>query len=388
MYESGTGNKSRVSSVFGLNDPMATVVKELTAVVPQPGRPLYQTVRDAVRDAIDAGRFAPGEQIPSTKDIAQQMAVSLVTAHRALQELVTAGVVRRAQGKGTFVHPRYHDRKSAPVETRVGLVFHRDASIADFYLGEIFEGVRRAAHEHAIDLMLLRYGADGPDRGCGGYLFVNPLPRELEAFLASAGQRQPVVVVGAQSEVKRVASIDVDNIDLARRAVTHLRERNHTRIAYVGGNDTVSNSRDRWLGFSDARRDCGLSVCPAHVIRSPGWRLEDAERAQLVDLLRSPTRPTAVFAAGYYFALDVYAAAALAGLSIPRDLSVVGVDDPPSAMHLSPPLTTLRQPLVELGHAALSALFDRIAGKSCTIEARQLRGELIVRSSSASEPSR
>lgn len=70
---------------------MAAVVKELSAVVAQPGRPLYQTVRNAVRDAIDGGLFAPGEQIPSTKDIADQMTVSLVTAHRALQELVAAG---------------------------------------------------------------------------------------------------------------------------------------------------------------------------------------------------------------------------------------------------------------------------------------------------------
>src|SRR5215217_7334572 len=99
----------RVATSFA-SSPMAAVVKELSAVSPQPGRPLYQTVRDAVRDAIDTGLFAPGEQIPSTKDVSSQMAVSLVTAHRALQELVADGVLERAQGKGTFVHPRYHDR--------------------------------------------------------------------------------------------------------------------------------------------------------------------------------------------------------------------------------------------------------------------------------------
>jgi DNA-binding LacI/PurR family transcriptional regulator len=361
---------------------MAAVVKELTAVTPQAGRPLYQAVRDAIRDAIDAGRFAPGAQIPSTKDLSEQMAVSLVTAHRALQELVAAGVLHRSQGKGTFVNPRYHKRNSTPVQTRVGLVMHRDASVGDFYHGQIFEGVRQAAHEHKIDLMLVRYGEDRCT-SCGGYLFVNPLPVEIETFVASSGQRHPVLVVGARSDVKRVPSVDVDNMDLARHAVKHLRELGHTRIAYVGGNDTVSNSRDRWLGFRDARRDFDLSICAAHVIRSPGWRLEDAERAQLIEALRSPNRPTAVFAAGYYFALDVYAAATEAGLSIPRDLSVVGVDDPPSAAHLSPPLTTLRQPLVELGHAALTALFERVAAtRSGTIASHQLRGELIVRGSS------
>jgi GntR family transcriptional regulator, arabinose operon transcriptional repressor len=361
---------------------MAAVVKSLAPVSAQPGRPLYQTVRDAIRGAIDAGMFAPGEQIPNTKEVSEQLSVSLVTAHRALQELVTAGVLHRAQGRGTFVHPQYHEQKSAPVETRVGLVLHRDASVGDFYHGQIFEGLRRAAEQHAVDLMLLRFGDDGRDRGCSGYLFVNPLPRELETFMASAGGQRPIVVVGAQSEVKRIASIDVDNVDLAHQAVEHLRSLGHMRLGYVGGDDTISNSRDRWLGFRDACRTLGVKVNSAHVVRSSGWQLGEAERAPLVRMLKSRSRPTAIFAGGYYFALDVYAAAASAAMSVPSELSVVGVDDPLSAAHLSPPLTTLRQPLVELGHTALTALFEGIGAAPVGIASRQLHGELVVRSSS------
>ena len=69
------------------------------------------------------------------------------------------------------------------------VVLHRDASVGDFYHGQIFEGVRQAAHAHAVDLMLLRYGEDGQQRGCTGYLFVNPLQTELESFVASSGRR-------------------------------------------------------------------------------------------------------------------------------------------------------------------------------------------------------
>ena len=359
---------------------MAAVVKALTAVSPQPGRPLYQTVRDTIRAAIDSGMFAPGEQIPSTKDLSDQLSVSLVTAHRALQELVTAGVLHRAQGRGTFVHPQYHQQKSAPVETRIGLVLHHDASVGDFYHGQIFEGVRRAAHEHAVDLMLLRFGDDGRHRGCTGYLFVNPLPRELETFLASWGGRQPVLVVGARSEVRRVASIDVDNVDVARHAVDHLRELGHTRIGYVGGDDAVSNSRDRWLGFREACRVNDVAFAANRAVRSPGWHLTDAERAALTATLKAPDGPTAIFAAGYYFALDVYAAAAAAGVSVPNDLSVVGVDDPPSAAHLSPPLTTVRQPLVRLGQTALGALLHQIRTHA-PAESQTLHGELVIRQS-------
>src|SRR4051812_40070821 len=97
---------------------------KLNAVSPQPGRPLYLTARDAVRDAIEAGVFVPGEQMPSTKELSERLRVSLVTAHRALQELVASGILQRSQGRGTFVHERYAERKNAMTDTRIGLVFH------------------------------------------------------------------------------------------------------------------------------------------------------------------------------------------------------------------------------------------------------------------------
>src|SRR5690242_7284638 len=96
--------------------------KILKPVVAQPGRPLYLTVKEHVREAIDAGVFRPGEQMPSTKLLSEKLQVSLVTAHRALQELVGSGVLYRAQGKGTFVHDRYFDRTRALTTWRVGVL--------------------------------------------------------------------------------------------------------------------------------------------------------------------------------------------------------------------------------------------------------------------------
>jgi DNA-binding transcriptional regulator YhcF (GntR family) len=134
--------------------------KSLKPVSAQPGKPLYMVVRDAVREAIDAGVFLPGEQMPSTKELSEQMAVSLVTAHRALQELVTAGVLQRSQGRGTFVHDRYLETRGMMMDVRLGLIFNREASIADFYHGQILEGVRQAAQSLGIDLVMLRFGED------------------------------------------------------------------------------------------------------------------------------------------------------------------------------------------------------------------------------------
>jgi LacI family transcriptional regulator len=364
---------------------MTTPEKSLKAVTAQPGKPLYMVVRDTVREAIDNGVFSPGEQMPSTKELSEQMAVSLVTAHRALQELVTAGVLQRSQGRGTFVHERYMETRGMMMDVRLGLIFNREASIADFYHGQILEGVRQAAQSLGIDLVMLRFGED-VRKECGGYLFVNPLPGELEALADTSKRRPPTVVVGAHSEVADIASIDVDNMDLARQAVHHLTSLGHTRLAYIGTADQLSNSRDRWQGFADACKERGVAMRDANMVKSTSWRLSEPEKMTLIRTLSSPNRPTAVFAAGYYFALDLYTAAATVGLRIPEDLSVVGVDDPPSAPLLMPPMTTLRQPLIQLGHAAVTALAGKIQHPDAGMDARTLRAELVARKSTGPVP--
>ncbi len=319
--------------------------------------------------------------MPSTKELSCQLAVSLVTAHRALQELVSTGVLSRSQGRGTFVHERYLERKKTLADTRVGLIFHAESSLADYFHSQILEGVRQASQHLAVDLIMLRYGED--IRGeCNGYLFVNPLGDEAEHLSGIAKPKQPIMAIGAKVSNKRVSCVDVDNVDLARQAVAHLIRLGHTQIAYVGGADEISNSHDRWSGFLAACTERGIRPKNEHIIKGVSWRLEERERLELIRVLSGPSRPTAVFAAGYYFALDVYGAAGTVGIRIPDDISVVGVDDPPSAAHLSPPMTTLRQPLVQVGHSAVTTLYEQIQGTRVEPAQRTLWAELVVRRSS------
>jgi DNA-binding LacI/PurR family transcriptional regulator len=346
---------------------------------------LYLSVRDAIRSAIDSGVFQPGAQMPSTKILSEKMSVSLVTAHRAMRELVASGVLRRTQGKGTYVHAKYFDKDRDVSTCRIGLAFHREASLADYYHGQVLEGVRQAANQLAVDLMLLRFDEDIRNE-CDGFLYVNPLADDLDA-ICDQGRRQPSFVVGARPRNKKIFSIDVDNADIGRQAVMHLVSLGHRNIAYVGGADEISNSADRWTGFSEAMKEQGLPIHESNVIKGRKWQLDDKERMALIRALSTRNRPTAVFAAGYSFALDVYAAASTVGLRLPEQLSVVGVDDPSSAPHLSPPLTTLRQPLAQLGHAAVSALVSQIQnlpGEAAAI--RTLWAELIIRRSSSIAP--
>lgn len=370
-------------------------IAEFKPVSPEPGRPLYAAVKDAIRSAIDDGRYAPGDQLPSTKALSKQIDVSLVTVHRALQELVSSGVLRRGQGRGTFVHEAYFERVTPSTGVRVGLVFHEEASLSDFYHGHVLEGVRRGAMARGADLVLLQFGEDWR-KECLGFVYVNPMRKQLNSmpwFGAQMGTRlrarstkkPPVVVVGASFDHDHVHSIDTDNVDLAAQAVQHLAALGHRRIAYVGGGAEVSNNVDRWQGFSEAMGRAGLTATE-NVLRVPGWKLSDGDRARLVMMLTSPNRPTAIFAAGYYFALDLYSVARELELDIPGDLSVIGVDDPPSAQFLSPRLTTLRQPLLDMGRLAAESLMDLAVSPTAHEKRRRLRAELVQRGSTAAPP--
>jgi DNA-binding LacI/PurR family transcriptional regulator len=363
------------------------VTKDLKPVQPQPGKPLYLAAKERIREAIDAGAFTPGEQMPSTKDLSDQLEISLVTAHRALQELVNAGVLQRSQGKGTFVHQAYLEGRRTVGESRVGLVIQPQASLVDVYHGQVVEGIRQASHSLNVDLLLLRFDED-LRKECNGFLYVNPLPAELEALTSVSKRRAQIVVVGAQVDSPFVASVDVDNLQLARQAIAHLISQGHTNIGYVGGPDDQSNFRERWKGYLEALAERQLSSRPQWVLKGADWRLDERERTELTRLLSGPNRPTAIFAAGYNYALDVYSAAQTNGLRIGETLSVIGVDDPQSAAHLAPPLTTMRQPLVQLGHSALTTLTERIRQDSGRAERCLLQAELVIRRSTGAPSTR
>jgi len=347
----------------------------LPAIEPRPGTPLYLVAKESLLDAIREGLFKTGDQLPSTKELARQLSVSLVTMHRALQELESAGLLDRKQGRGTFVA----DRSAADARrVRIGLVMQPGASLADFYHSQILEGMNRAAREANAELIIMQFQTRMPE-GCSGHLLLNPLPEQVAQFEKTHAPDQPTLVVGARHE--DLPWIDVDNRDLIQRAVEHVYQLGHRRIGYLGGAAELSNSRDRMLGFKNTCQSLQIPAFHQPIIEARSWRLDEKEKMRLNQTLSGLDHPTAVIAGGYYLALDIYQAAATLGLSIPDDLSVVGVDDPPSAEHLYPPLTTMRQPLAHLGYASVTGLLEMADDLRPSRRNQVLRAELMVRRS-------
>jgi DNA-binding LacI/PurR family transcriptional regulator len=172
--------------------------------------------------------------------------------------------------------------------------------------------------------------------------------------LAAAGV--PVVVVDPGSRPPReIASIGATNWEGGRLAAEHLLAAGHHDVAVIGGSRPHLYSSARIDGFSTAFRDAGHPLRRERIIHC-GWDRGAAREAATAQLESGTARPSAVFACSDLMALGVYDAAARTGVRIPDELSVVGFDDVREAAWATPPLTTIQQPITEMGAAAFRML--------------------------------
>ena len=310
--------------------------KTLEPIESKPGQPLYELVKETIIEAINDGFFQPDIRLPSTKQLSEQLGVSLVTVHRAMQDLEGLGYLERTQGRGTFI---VEDRDSKICDYCFSVVMDKQASVADIYYGQLLEGMRQAASEHAVNLNIMHYD-NMPWSGSSGYIFVNPLQAELAGYLLKMKQAQPVVVVGAADGMDETSCIDIDHLNLAKQAVAHLYQLGHRRIGMVIGSADTAANRKSISAFEQSCEEMGIAKDDCLVVTANEEHLLPQEKMKLTHILNSENRPTAFWAAGYFLALDLYDIISRIGMSIPKDISVVGVDDPVSASFLSPPLTT------------------------------------------------
>ena len=166
-----------------------------------------------------------------------------------------------------------------------------------------------------------------------------------------------------------------------RLATEHLLALGHRRIAIISGDASLRCSRDRIAGYRAALEDAGVAV-DAELIR-PGAFIQQTGYEQTCALLDLAEPPTAIFAGSDTQAMGVYAALRARGLSLPGDMSVVGFDDVPLASIVTPALTTVRQPLAEMGRVATTMLLRLIAEEPLDSRRVELTTTLIVRESTA-----
>lgn len=175
--------------------------------------------------------------------------------------------------------------------------------------------------------------------------------------------------------------VSATNLSGAKAATEYLLSLGHRRIAALLGPPDFPATRARLEGYRTALVAAGLSLDDS-LIRYGDWQAERAG-AETEHLLALLDRPTAIFAGSDNQALGVYRALNQHSLRVPRDMSVVGFDDLPYAALVTPALTTVRQPLLEMGRVATTMLLRLIAGKEVEHVRVELATPLIVRESCA-----
>ncbi|WGD37716.1 LacI family DNA-binding transcriptional regulator [Lysinibacter sp. HNR] len=193
----------------------------------------------------------------------------------------------------------------------------------------------------------------------------------------------PVVMIDPHTGQEGSATINSDSFGGAQIATQHLIDLGHRNIAHIRGRGDLISARLREDGYRDALLRAGLQPRPENV-RDGGYQFRQSAQATQ-ELLTLTDRPTAIFAANDMSALGAMSAAQELGLTVPRDLSIVGFDDIPEARSSTPPLTTLVQPLQEIGVRAVHMLSDLLEGEDPP-QPTYLSARLVVRGSTAPPP--
>lgn len=300
----GKPTLSDVASVAGTSIP--TVSKVLRG-----GTDVSPATRDRVMDAIRAVGYARG--LKGAADTEQAALIDLVVDHV----------------NGTWANGVLTGVESAAIAANVDVVISIARENGDW-----------------VSRLLRR-----PSRGAIVVL-VDPTSSQFSALKAAG---IPIVLVTPMSEPQAaVPQVGVTNWDGGRTAAEHLLSLGHRRFGIVAGERSHLYSRARVDGFRSALNVAGGGRC---TVVHGNWDRDAAARAA-APLLDSEDRPTAIFACSDVMAVGVYDAAAKLGLRIPLDLSVVGFDDVPEAQWAVPALTTVRQPIAEMGAVAVRLLMQ------------------------------
>jgi len=344
----------------------------------------------------DGGRR---ERAPTVVDVAGQAGVSRQTVSNVLNspERVAPGTKARVQQAIAELGYRPNRVASNLKLQRTGLLGYRvprHAPSINPVLDRFLHALTDAARDQGYHVLLFT-SADG--RGEIDVAEELMATRTVDGFvLAETNYRDERIRHFAETSIPFAAFgrtdldlpypwVDVDGAAGTALAVQHLAERGHERIAYLGWPQGSMSGDQRVLGFRRGLDAAGLDAHPTLDARADDGLEAGAEA--LDRWLALPRPPTAVVAASDLLALGVLKAARARGVRIGEDLAVTGFDDTPVAPVMSPPLTSLRQPLEDVAIRVVHLLTNRIDGAVGDGTGVALPPELVVRASSGPDPS-
>jgi LacI family transcriptional regulator len=308
---------------------------------------------------------------PTIADIARACGVSKMTVSYVINGKSVLKPETRERVFRTMREMNYHPSavarglSSKKVHT-FGLllpVFGSAEFVTNPYANGVLQGILWQAEREGYDVTIFTSRWENAavsasplrDGRTDGIVVVAP-PLYSDVLSGLSALRLPVVAIAAGPH-DGISVVDVDNEAGLRLVTQHLLDLGHRRIVYLTGNEDLASFEPRRQGFITAMAAAGIEVTPQmiQISRFDGQLAYE----QTSGLLRQKQPPTAIIAGNDTIGVAVLDAARCAGVSVPRQLSVVGFDDLPAATLVSPNLTTVHQPLAEIGEKAISLLVGR-----------------------------
>jgi LacI family transcriptional regulator len=337
-----------------------------------------------------------GDGRATVRALAAHLGVSAATVSRALNghAYVSETTRRRVQeaveqlSGGQAPQPRPRPRTQ-------GMVFVRCPYELTDYFGPIVSSIAETLRLHGREMLLDAGGAGYHDtvlrrlpsrRDVAGAVLILP-PEDVTELESLRSSGTPFIVIDPRVRVpKDMLAVSAANFAGARDATAHLTALGHRRIGVISVAPALAAGEARMAGHASALAQVGELVDP-ELIRSGEPVTPTGEKlgGELLDL---PQRPTAIICFNDKVAVGVLQAAADRQLNVPGDLSVVGFDDIDVSRSTTPRLTTVRQPLQEMGRMAVTALMRVLDGHQAEALHIELATELVVRDSTAPAPTR
>jgi DNA-binding LacI/PurR family transcriptional regulator len=327
-------------------------------------------------------------------DVARRAGVSYQTVSRVINNRPDVSDETRRKIQEIIdelgYHPSAAARSLVSSKTRaLGLI---TADFSDYFFTQVIVGAEQEARKHGYFLMLSsteRNPADEPEyfrllteQRVEGILFARPsteLEHEESHIATLIEQGVPLVTTAYHASGQPLTVVDVDNVDGGYQAAHHLVEMGHRAIGMITGPANWRSVNERTHGYRLALEAVGLDY-DAALVEQGDWSYESGYRAMRVLLDRAP-HLTAIFSQNDQMAIGAMSALHALGRRIPDEIAVVGFDDIPVAAYSQPRLTTIRQPMQEVGRVAARLLMELIDHPEAKTQEILMKPELMLRDS-------
>ncbi len=321
-------------------------------------------------------------------EIAEKLGVSSATVSRALSGRVDSASVETRKAVLEMAE-KYGYRKRKIIGKSVAFIIDKDLfNLSAQFYSQIISGVEEelVKKKHYFHLAIIE--RDSFDlsklnlnfKDLVGVILVGVYHDDFVLKIKDIGI--PMVLVDYFIPTEDLPAVLIDNTDGIMKACKHLADEGHKRVAYISGDDEETSAQERLYGYIRALDLFGFDKDESLVIKNSAGRIDSGFKAMEM-ILDNTSHPTAVVAYNDIIAIGAMQAIQQRGLSVPKDISIIGFDDIGLASEVLPPLTTMHVPKRTLGTVAVRKLFNLIQGKNNSVTKVLLPARLIIRKSTA-----